>query len=418
MPSKKSASFFFMAVLPALVSRQRCTREIILSARRHFSKVLHAARSCRWRNRRGEACPHEPGEQADDPQSDGRNSPCRYPTGYRSGNIARQQSFVKHMPQVEFAILGAGAIGSIIGAHLARAGHSVVMLARERRARQVQGEGLRIQGLVEFSVPVQTLSDASQLRAADVLIVAMKTSGTAAALEPLRRADINVAFSIQNGLMKNEQLVAAFGADRVLGSLANTSGELLSSGEVLFTRNVNLLIGELAGGESLRAQQIARTLDASGVRSDAVPDILSREWSKFASWAGFMVLSVATRAATWKYLVDPDSALLLARLVREVGTLAGACGIQLTDQSLLPVASMCRNSEQQAVEVVRNAGREFMANAPHHRMSSLQDLEAGRPLEIEETLGHAVRKAAELKLSLPLLETFHHLALGIDRARS
>lgn len=321
------------------------------------------------------------------------------------------------MSQAEFAILGAGAIGSIIGAHLARAGHPVVMLARERRAQQVQHEGLRIKGLIEFAVPVPTLTDASQLRSADVLIVAMKTSGTAAALEPLRHAGIGAAFSIQNGLMKNEQLIAAFGQDRVLGSLANTSGELLPSGEVLFTRNVNLLVGELAGGESPRARQIAKTIDASGVRSDAVPDILSREWSKFASWAGFMVLSVATRAVTWRYLVDPDSALLLARLVREVGTLADACGIQLTDQSLLPVASMCRTSEQQAVEVVRNAGREFMSNAPHHRMSSLQDLEAGRPLEIEETLGYAVGKAAELRLSLPLLEAFHHLALGIDRSR-
>lgn len=321
------------------------------------------------------------------------------------------------MSKVEFAILGAGAIGSILGAHLARAGHRVVMLARERRAVQVQREGLRIKGLVEFSVPVQTIIDASQLRGADVLIVAMKTSGTAAALEPLRRVDIGAAFSIQNGLMKNEQLIAAFGADRVLGSLANTSGELLPSGEVLFTRNVNLLVGELAGGDSSSAQKIAGTIDAAGVRASAVPDILSREWSKFAAWAGFMVLSISTRAVTWKYLVDPDSALLLARLVREVGSLAKACGVQLTDQSLLPVAAMCRGSEREAVDVVMKAGREFMTNAPDHRMSSLQDLEAGRPLEVEETLGYAVRKAAELKFPLPLLEAFYHLASGIDRTR-
>lgn len=322
------------------------------------------------------------------------------------------------MSKVEFAILGAGAIGSIVGAHLARAGHSVVMLARERRALQIEREGLRIKGLIDFSVPVPTLSDASKLRGAEVLIVAMKTSGTAAALEPMRRADIGAAFSIQNGVMKNEHLIAAFGKDRVLGSLANTSGELLPSGEVLFTRNVSLLVGELAGGDSERATRIAKTIDTSGVRSDAVPDILSREWSKFASWAGLMVLSVSTRAVTWKYLVDPDSALLLARMVREVGTLAKTQDIQLTDQSMLPVATMCRVPEQEAVEIVMKSGREFMTNAPDHRMSSLQDLEAGRPLEIEETLGHAVRKAAEYKLALPLLESFHHLVLSIDRIRS
>lgn len=321
------------------------------------------------------------------------------------------------MPKPEFAILGTGAIGSIIGAHLVRAGHSVVMLARERRALQVQREGLRIKGLIEFSVPVQTLSDAAQLRGADTLIVAMKTSGTAAALESLRHADIGAAFSIQNGLLKNELLIAAFGADRVLGSLANTSGELLPSGEVLFTRNVNVMVGELAGGDSARAQHIATALHASGVHSVAVPDMLSREWSKFASWAGFMVLSVSTRAVTWKYLVDPDSALLVARLVREIGRLAHACGVQFTDQSMLPVATMCRGPEPAAVDAVMQAGRKFMTDAPDHRMSSLQDLEAGRALEIEETLGHAVRKAAALNLSLPLLESFYHLASSIDRTR-
>ena len=70
--------------------------------------------------------------------------------------------------RTEFAILGAGAIGSILGAHLARAGHSVTMLVRERRAAQLH-DGLRIKGLAEFTIPVQVLTDASQLRGADVL---------------------------------------------------------------------------------------------------------------------------------------------------------------------------------------------------------------------------------------------------------
>src|SRR5688572_17825459 len=172
--------------------------------------------------------------------------------------------------RTEFAILGAGVIGSIIGAHLARAGHSVVMLVRERRARQIDSEGLRIKGLSDFSIPVPALTDASQLRSAGTLIVATKTPGTEQALEPLRNAEIGVAFSIQNGLWKNEALARALGADRVLGCLANTSGEVLPSGEVLFTRNVNVYVGELAGGMSARAERIAQTLEAAGVRVDEV----------------------------------------------------------------------------------------------------------------------------------------------------
>lgn len=320
--------------------------------------------------------------------------------------------------RTEFAILGAGAIGSILGAHLARAGHSVVMLARERRAAQLRSDGLKIKGLAELSTPVSALSDASQLRGAEVLVVAMKTPGTAEALEPLRKAEIGVAFSIQNGLWKNDALAGAFGADRVLGCLANTSGELLPSGEVLFTRNVNIYVGELAGGASPRADRIARAIDSSGVRSTAVPDVLSREWTKFVGWAGLMLMSITTRAATWRYLSDPDCALVLVRLVREAAALAKAAGVTLTDENtLLPLQGILNSSDEAAVEAVRKAGHDFKNNSPNHRMSSLQDLEAGRPLEIEETLGYAVRRAQALQVPLPLLDAFYHLAAAIDRTR-
>jgi 2-dehydropantoate 2-reductase len=321
--------------------------------------------------------------------------------------------------KAEFAILGAGAIGSIIGAHLARAGHTVAMLVRERRAQQLRADGLRIKGLSEFSTPVQVVTDASQLQRAEVLIVAMKTPGTAAALEPLRRTDLGVAFSIQNGLWKNDALAQVFGAERVLGSLANTSGELLPSGEVLFTRNVNLFVGELAGGDSVRAQHIAKVIDSSGVRAAAVPDMLAREWTKFVGWVGLMTMAISTRAVTWRYLSDPDCARLLVRLVREMALLAEASGIKLIDeQSLLPQQILIERPEDEAIAAVLAAGREYQSRAPEHRMSALQDLEAGRPLEVEETLGHALQLAANLKLPMPLVSAFYHLAAAIDHTRN
>ena len=322
------------------------------------------------------------------------------------------------MPRFDFAILGAGAIGSILGAHLARAGHSVVMLVRENRARQIDADGLHISGLSDFKQPVPTLVDTSKLGSARVLIVAMKTYGTTQALAPLRDARIDSVLSIQNGLAKNEFLADIFGSERVLGSLANTSGEMLPSGEVLFTRNVNLLLGALPGGDDAAARNIAQQIDASGVRSSAVPDILSREWSKFAAWAGFMLLSVTIRSPTWKYLVDPDSAALLVKLVREVGTLAEASGVQLTDDSMMPIASMCKGGEEEAVAAVVRAGLDFKARAPDQRMSALQDLDAGRALEVEDTLGYAVRKASALGLTLPLLDASYRLVASIDRIQS
>lgn len=76
--------------------------------------------------------------------------------------------------KVDFAIVGAGAIGSIIGAHLARSGCNVAMLARGSRARQIEKDGLRITGLAEFSQAVTVVTDPARLRAADVLIMATK----------------------------------------------------------------------------------------------------------------------------------------------------------------------------------------------------------------------------------------------------
>jgi 2-dehydropantoate 2-reductase len=321
------------------------------------------------------------------------------------------------MPDVDFAIAGAGALGSIIGAHLARSGQSVVMLVRERRAHQIEQDGLRIKGLVEFSQAVPALTDPSTLSGASVLIIATKTYATDAVLATLRGLDIDVAFSIQNGLMKDDQLSDAFGKERVLGSLANLSGEMLDSGQVLFTRNANLFVGELDGRDSARARRIAATIDAAGVRASADPDILGLEWSKFAAWVPMMVLSVTTRALTWKYLIDPATALVVVRLVREVGMLAAASGVRLSDRTTLPVAAICRESELDAIALLTTFGLDMQANAPEHRMSTLQDLEAGRPLEVEETLGYAMRTAARLKVSLPLLSSFYELMAGIDRIR-
>jgi 2-dehydropantoate 2-reductase len=321
------------------------------------------------------------------------------------------------MSRAEFAILGAGAIGSILGAHLACAGRSVVMLARGRRGQQIEREGLRIRGLAQIALPVPVVLDPARLAGAEVLIVATKAIDTAKSLEPLRRAQIDVAFSIQNGVMKNELLAAAYGEERVLGALANTSGELLDSGEVLFTRNVNLLIGEVAGGVSARAERVAGAVDASGVRAAAVADIRSQEWSKFAAWVGVVALAVTTRVNTWKALSDPAAARVLVRLVREMARLARACGVEITDDAFLPVAALCRGSEEAAVGNVTKIGNDYRANAPEHRLSTLQDLDAGRALEIEETLGFAVRKARELDVSVPLVEGIYHLSAAIDRVR-
>jgi 2-dehydropantoate 2-reductase len=317
----------------------------------------------------------------------------------------------------DFVILGAGAMGSIFGAHLARAGHAVVMLVRERRAAQIRADGLRVAGLADLHEQVPVLTDASRLRRAGVLVVAMKTLGTAAALAPLRHVHFDAVLSLQNGAYKDDLLVEAFGRELVLGALSDASGELQPDGSVLFTRNVLTQVGELDGGPGARAQAIAATLDAAGVRTKAVTDIVGREWSKFCGWAGYMTMAVAMRSVSWKFVTDPDGALLIARVAREMGALAAARGIALNDESILPVASMCRGTETEAAAAVLRRNENMQATAPMHRMSSLQDFEAGRPLELEETVAVALREAARRGIAMPTLDSLYHLCRALETIR-
>jgi 2-dehydropantoate 2-reductase len=316
----------------------------------------------------------------------------------------------------EFAILGAGAMGSILAAHLARAGCSVTVLARGKRVAQIENEGICLTGLSQFTQPVRVVRDPANLRA-EVLIVAIKGPDVGTILKLIPLQPISAALSIQNGLEKDELLSNAFGSRRILGALANTSGEMFADGKVAFTRNAGIYIGELDGATSGRAAQIVAAIDGSGVRAQVSNQILSLEWSKFAAWAGMMVLAVTTRAPTWKYLQEPSAAKLIAQLAAEISHIARALGIKLTDDSVLPVASMCAGTETEAANLVMRLGAQFEQSAPQHRMSALQDLNTGRSLEIEPTLGYAHRLALKLRVSDPTLEACLSLTRAIDKTQ-
>src|SRR5262245_22100663 len=128
------------------------------------------------------------------------------------------------------AILGAGALGSILAAHLARSRQDVTLLARGPRAALLAERGLRITGLAEITAPVRVLTDHSQLNAADLLILTVKTYDTQAALAGVAGATVGSAFSVQNGIEKDDQLAAVFGRDAVIGAAADFSGEVQADG--------------------------------------------------------------------------------------------------------------------------------------------------------------------------------------------
>jgi len=135
------------------------------------------------------------------------------------------------------------------------------------------------------------------------------------------------------------------------------------------------------------------------------------------AWAALLLVAVTTRSVTWKYLCDANAAEMMVRIVREVSQLTSALNIELTDQAVLPVATLCQGAEADAVQRLINVGQQFAAYAPGHKMSGLQDLEAGRSLELAETLGETLNRAERLGLQLPLVSVMYRLAETIDRLR-
>jgi 2-dehydropantoate 2-reductase len=310
---------------------------------------------------------------------------------------------------MKFAILGAGALGTILGAHLARAGHEVVMIARGERARILQRQGLVLNGLSDIKARPTVIDDPRKLLDTGTLIIATKAIDSAKNLDTLKHLDLENAFSVQNGVLKNELLATVFGFSRVLGAMADFSGELLANGEVKFTRNVCLHLGEEKGGISPRAQALAALIDAAGVRCVAASNIKTREWSKFAGWIAQFPLAVLTRQLTWKFLMDEQSAMVIVRIVREAAALAAALRIEITDMPPLPGPSIVHGSDAQAIEIVRGIGQKFFESSPEHRMSAQQDVLRGSRLEYQETLGYALQKARELNVPMPTLDVCYRI---------
>jgi ketopantoate reductase len=128
-----------------------------------------------------------------------------------------------------------------------------------------------------------------------------------------------------------------------------------------------------------------------------------------------MVPAVLTRLETYKFLHDEQTASVVASLLHEMALIATARGITLEDIALFPIKTLSQRSHEDTVAHIREIGNQFASQAPTHKVSTLQDMEQGKPrLEVEETLGYAVRQGVELGVPTPTLDTCYKLIAGIN----
>jgi 2-dehydropantoate 2-reductase len=317
---------------------------------------------------------------------------------------------------VKIVILGAGAVGSIIGAHLAREGEDVVFIARGERGKFIREHGIKVTGLADFTVPVNVTDNLNEVEQADVLLVAVKTYDMEEALKSVSHLEVGSVLSVQNGVFKNEQLAQYFGQEKTLGAATTIGGEVMQAGEVRFTMKGVLWLGELPEGTSERVQAFAAILAAAGINVEVSPKIQSVEWSKYVVFMSIMPVAVLTRFELYKMLRDSDIARAIAMLARETAQLSAKLGIPLDDYGAVFAKSLSSGPIEESVARLNQFGKMLESQGGTAvRVSTLQDLERGRRLEVEEILGYALEKGRELDVQLPTVEISYRLLTEINR---
>ena len=304
---------------------------------------------------------------------------------------------------MRFAIAGAGAVGAYLGARLSRAGMEVVLLARGATLGAIRVRGVRVmEAAGEFVAQPPAESDPAAVGPVDVLFLAVKAHALPAlapTLAPLLGSETAVV-SLQNGIPwwyfadtrlervdPGGAISAALARTRVVGGIVYFATELEAPGVVRHIEGSRISLGEPDGGRSERCRRISQALVAAGLRCPVTAHIRNEIWVKLLGNMTLNPLSALTGATMAAILRDPDTRRLVLDMMAEGETLAEKLGIEI----LIPI-------EQ------RLAGAERVGE---HKTSMLQDLEAGRPLELEAIVGAALEMAARAGVPMPRTEAVY-----------
>lgn len=286
-------------------------------------------------------------------------------------------------------VIGAGAMGSIFGLALARAGVAVAFL--DTRADQVEAiarDGLVVRNaLGEQRLRAPAATDPSALPKADAALVLVDANATAAAARSAAQClkPEGFALTLQNGIGNVEALVAALGAARVLAGSTYNSGATLGLARAAHTNRGPTWLGEVDGSVTPRARDMAGRFSRSGLTTEISPNIMGVVWSKFVHNCAINPVSAATGLRPGEIARDAAAARRLDLLLAEILAVVERAGIVLPEH---------------------DPGREIRDHCweRYNKPSMLQHLESGRVTEIDALNGALVRKARELGVAVPANE--------------
>lgn len=298
----------------------------------------------------------------------------------------------------QIAIVGAGALGTLLGAFLARAGSAVHLLHHDPAyAACLDGDvEVREPDGDDWTTRVTSTADPEAVPVADVMIVLVRSYQTRDAVveyEACRDSSTRV-LTLQNGLTPYETLRDVVGGDRLLAGVTYQGAVLESPGVVSHTASGPTTFG---GPNRLVAEHTAEAFRTAGMRPvHVVDDPLPVLWEKQLTSGAIKPLAALTGRPNGSLVEDPEMRRVMRRVVDEIRAVAEAAGVTLTDGDT--VAEL----------------RETLADS-EHRSSMLQDVAAERRTEIDAVNGAVVDRAADTDVDVPYNRLLTALVHGLER---
>jgi 2-dehydropantoate 2-reductase len=235
---------------------------------------------------------------------------------------------------MRIAVIGAGGIGAIYGASLARAGADVVFVARGAHLAAMRENGLRIEGdRGEIHIrPAQATDDIAAIGAVDYVLFAVKLWDVESAGKQLRPAvgPQTTVLPLQNGVDAAERLAAVLGPEPVMGGTAFVTGSIVAPGIVRQTGTYQqMTFGELYGGNRERGERLSELCRMAGFEGVLSPDVRVPIWEKFLLLVPLSGLNAVTRLPLGKWRAEAELLALFEAALRETVAVGRAEGVPL-----------------------------------------------------------------------------------------
>lgn len=304
------------------------------------------------------------------------------------------------------AVVGAGAIGGLLGAHLARSGEDVVLIARGPHLVAMQAHGVTVRSVSgDFTAHPRCTDDFGAIGGADVVFITLKAHSIPAVAPRIGealRSDASVV-SAMNGIPwwyfpdrhldsvdPGGVIARSIPMEQVVGCVVYPAATVVEPGVILHEEGDRFSLGEPDGTRSERVQRIAAMLTAAGFKAPVQTRLRNEIWLKVVGNATLNPVSAVTHATLGEMFATEGSRRLIRALMEEVESVARSLEIEL------PVSID-----------KRMAGA---ASVPGHKTSMLQDLEARKPLELDALLGAVIEVAGWRGVEVPSLRVLYGLA--------